>query len=104
MNWGNTVYGNDLLVETLVVFFFVLGVHLGCVRELVQEDVLATAEAKLDNVFFFELIIALGFYALVVQVGAVAGTQVDDVRPYPAAKGSVCTRKLHQSAEVHREK
>lgn len=69
--------GLDLLIETLVLFlfpFFGLGVHLGCVRELVQEDVLTAAEAKLDHIFLFELIIALGVDALVVQVGAVAGT------------------------------
>lgn len=62
-----------------------------------QEDVLAAAEAELENVFFFELIIALGVDTLVVQVGTVAGTQVNDVRPYSAARGAICTCKLHQS-------
>lgn len=65
-----------------------------------QEDVLAAAEAKLENVFFFELIVALGIDALVVQVGAIARTQVNDVRPYPAAGGAICTFKLHQSGET----
>lgn len=69
-----------------------------------QEDVLAAAEAKLDHVFLFELVIALGVYALVVQVGAVAGTQVDDVRSHPAARGAVGTRKLHQSTQIQTER
>lgn len=65
-----------------------------------QEDVLAAAEAKLENGFFFELIIALGIDTLVVQVGAISRTQVNDVRPYPAASGAVRTRELHQSGEI----
>lgn len=65
-----------------------------------QEDVLAAAEAKLKDVFFFELIIALGIDALVVQVGAIARAQVDDVRPDPASTGAVCTGKWHQSGET----
>lgn len=41
-----------------------------------------TAEAKLDKILVFELIIALKFYALV-KVGAVTRAQVDDVRLDP---------------------
>ncbi|KAG7216865.1 hypothetical protein INR49_001519 [Caranx melampygus] len=88
-----------LLIKALIIFLFLLGVHLARVRELVQEDVLAAAEAKLENVFFFELIVALGIDALVVQVGAVARAQVNDVRPHPATSGAVCTRTL--SVNVH---
>lgn len=66
-----------------------------------QEDVLATAEAELEDVFFFELVVALGFYSLVVQEGAVARAQVDDVRLDPASSGPVCTCNLHQPA--HKE-
>lgn len=68
-----------------------------------QEDVLAAAEAKLDDVLFFELVVALRLDALVVQVGAVAGTEVDDVRPHPAADGAVRARKLHQSIDKQTE-
>lgn len=68
-----------------------------------QEDVLAAAEAELDNILFFELVVALRLNALVVQVGAVAGTEVDDVRPHPAADGAVRARKLHQSTDTQTE-
>lgn len=62
-----------------------------------QKDVLAAAEAKLENIFFFELIVALRLDTLVVQVGAVARSKVNNVRSYPAASGAICSCKLHQS-------
>lgn len=89
-------------VDAFVLFVLLIAfdVHLGRVRELVQQDVLAAAEAKLDDVLLLELVVALRLDALVVQVGAVAGGQVDDVRPHPAAHRAVGARELHQSGDT----
>lgn len=89
-------------VQALVLFLLpvALHVHLGRVRELVQQDVLAAAEAELDDVLLLELVVALRLDALVVQVGAVAGGQVDDVGPHPAAHGAVGARELHQPGDT----
>lgn len=100
-NFASTAFGIELLVKAFV-FLFLLGIHLTCVRELVQEDVLAAAEAKLENIFFFELIVALGLDTLVVQVGAIARTKVNNVRSYPSACGAICPCKRHQSILEYR--
>lgn len=74
-------------------------INLSCIRKLVQKDVLSAAEAELENVLFFELIVTLGFDTLVVQVGAIAGAEVDDVRAYPATTGAIGPCELHQSVQ-----
>lgn len=61
------------LVQALVIFLRP-GVHLSRVGELMQQDVLAATEAKLEHVLLLELVVALRLDALVVQVGAIART------------------------------
>lgn len=97
----NRVCGNNLLINSLVVFLFLflLHIHLARVWELVQQHILAAAEAKLEDIFFFELIVTLGLNPLIVQVGAVPRSKVNNVRPHPAASGAVSSSILYQSAK-----
>ena len=48
-----------------------------------EQDVLPGAVAKLDDVLLLELIISLGVDPVVVQVGPVGGSQVNDVGQHP---------------------
>ena len=48
-----------------------------------KQDILPGAVAKLDDVFLLQLVISLGLNPIVVQVGPVGGSQVNNVGQDP---------------------
>lgn len=64
-----------------------------------QKHILAAAEAELEHVLLLQLVVPLGINALVVQVGAVARAQVDDVGLHSTPHGSVSPGVFHQPGQ-----
>ncbi len=60
-----------------------------------KEHILSAAEAKLQHVLLFELVVTLRFYTLIVQVGSIPRTQIDDVRLHSPARGAIRPCELH---------
>lgn len=82
----------------LLVFLLSLLVIL---RLVVEEDVLSSAEAKLDHVPLHQLDVPPCFHLLPVDIGAIARVEVDDVGPGRSASRTIRFGHLHRSKLKH---